>query len=85
MKKYTKPLMLIEHYRPSTNMAACGWDMNSQDPTSCTAYNDPNLENEPDESFTLFTDRPRCLVLADVDFAVCYFTGSDDHARIFTS
>ena len=85
MKKYQKPMLLLENYSPGCNVAACGWDMNSQDPADCTAYNDPNLDNQRDESFTLFTEQPRCLVLADVDFAVCYFTGSGDHARIFTS
>lgn len=85
MKKYQKPMLLVEKYSLGSCVAACGWDMNNQDPLSCEGVLDPDLENNPDDMFVLFTDPDRCSVITDNMHGYCYFTGSGDHARIFTS
>ena len=77
--------MLIEHYRPSTNMAACGWDMNNADKNSCTAGYDQYLDNGSEDSFfQLFTDLPNCTVKEKEVVDLCYFTGAES-SRVFTS
>lgn len=85
MKKYRKPMMLIEEYRPSCNVAACGWDMNQQDKNTCVAYKDWDLQNIPDYTTIMFNDYQACTVTPEREEGFCYFTGADEHARIFTS
>lgn len=85
MKKYQKPLIFLEDYSPSNQIAACGWDMQQGDIANCVAAQDPDLENNPNINITLFTETPRCSIPADISHGHCYITGSDDYEKIFTS
>ena len=43
MKKYVKPMLIYEKYELSKHIAACAWDLNSENSNVCTADADPNF------------------------------------------
>lgn len=79
MKKYVKPELFFESYELSQNIAACGWDMNHAQPSTCTATGDPSLGN-PD--VLVFTESNCDLVLE----RYCYEnSASNETIKIFMS
>ncbi len=80
MKKYVKPELFFESYELSQSIAACGWDMNQGDPTTCTAAGDPSFGN-PD--ILVFTES-NCELVLD---RYCYENGAESgpELRIFNS
>lgn len=83
MKNYVKPELFFESYELSQNIAACGWDMNSNDPANCEAKGDPGWGNPAD--VTVFADaNANCKGLNLEGY--CYENSADNVTmRIFQS
>lgn len=86
MKKYVKPMITLERFELSQNIAACAWDLNYADQNSCTA--------SPDNDFffgsvtsNLFTQSNNdCKLIAGVNYEdYCYQNGANSPFKVFQS
>lgn len=85
MKKvYKKPMVYIEKFELSQNIAACGWDMNQETKETCEAWGDTS-EDFFNPSISLFIDYPRCDMDGKDYEGFCYENGADDVMRMFNS
>lgn len=87
MKKYVKPMITLERFELSQNIADCAWELNNSDKASCSA--------EPDNNFffgsmngNLFTEGTTngCDIIAGVQYEdYCYQNGSGSPFNVFKS
>jgi len=88
MKKYVKPMITLERFELSQNIAACAWDLtNSTDINNCSAA--------PDQDFffgsvtkNLFTQTTQagCDIIAGVEYEdYCYQNGANSPFKVFQS
>lgn len=88
MKKYVKPMITLERFELSQNIADCAWELkNSTDINNCSA--------EPDNNFffgsmngNLFTESTAngCTIIAGVQYEdYCYQNGSGSPFKVFKS
>ena len=86
MKTYVKPMIVLERYELSQNIADCAWELNSANKESCHAI--------PDNDFffgsmhgNLFTSSTgSCTVIDGVDYEdYCYQTGTGSPFNVFKS
>lgn len=83
MKKYVKPELFYESYELSQHIAACGWDMNSGDPMSCTADGDPDLGNPEIRVFVASNDHCKDATIWE---GYCYENSTGNETiKIFVS
>lgn len=83
MKKYVKPMITLERFELSQNIAACAWDMNQQ-VGSCTAEADKSIFGDSMSGF-LFSTAQSCTYKADNQESYCYQNGSGSLYGIFMS
>lgn len=86
MKKYVKPMITLERFELSQNIAACAWDLNYANTSDCYA--------DPDQDFfygsvnrTLFLQADKgCEMIAGVNYEdYCYQNGSGSPFNVFRS
>ena len=90
--KYTKPRLIVETYHLAQHIAACGWDMTSENKETCSAGFDPGIEGNHPGFPTLFTNgRSDCMFQADKNKGIiggmeyCYSNGTMESIRVFQS
>lgn len=79
MKKYEKPMIILEHYELSQNIADCAWEMNNNADGTCTGT--------PDQGFffgtmngTLFNTEKACTYKVDDGYEeYCYQAGTSGY------
>ena len=82
MKNYVKPELFFESYELSQNIAACGWDMNNNDPATCEAKGDTAWGN-PSEIVVFANANKECMTNLE---GYCYENSTDNVTmRIFQS
>ena len=86
MKKYEKPMITLERFELSQNIADCAWKLTSSSKDSCSA--------KPDDNFffgsmngNLFNDSSYgCTIIAGVQYEdYCYQNGSGSPFNVFKS
>lgn len=86
MKKYVKPMITLERFELTQNIAACAWDLNYDNQNNCAA--------SPDDDFffgsvngNLFTQSNNdCKLIAGVNYEdYCYQNGSGSPFNVFRS
>lgn len=86
MKPYIKPDLFYENFELNQNIAACGWDLQSNDKNTCTALKDPALNNNhPVPGMKLFTSKNECTLDEKDAPGYCYTTGASEFARLYQS
>ncbi len=75
MKKYVKPMLIYEKYELSKHIAACAWDLVSQDSTGCHAVADPSFIPGYDGMY-LFTQTTTCNLVEGIYEDYCYHDGA---------
>lgn len=83
MKEYVKPDFDFESFQLSTEIAACAWDVKSQnDAEVCGAVGDPAYGYDPE--WKIFSSDDICTVSPDQLEDFCYFAGGDG-GNVFNS
>ncbi len=77
MKNYVKPELFFESYELSQNIAACGWDMNQAEPSTCEAVPDADF-NMP--GIVAFVDGNADCNWKGEKWDYCYENSSDGNA-----
>lgn len=74
MKAYVKPELFYERYELSKHIADCAFELNSNDPSTCSADVDSQKETGIPAGFTVFLSQSMCEFVKE---EYCYFDGSE--------
>ena len=88
MKAYVKPELFYESFELSQNIAACGWDLQFENETSCYAVMDGDItDSDNGVSGAIFPDMVKLFVneKCTVNEVYCYTNGSGDWMKVFQS
>lgn len=85
MKKYVKPMITLERYELTQNIANCAWELQSGSAESCNATPDSSILAGMNGS--LFTETTKdCVYIPGVNYEdYCYQNGSGSPFNVFQS
>lgn len=86
MKKYVKPMIVLERYELSQTIADCAWELTNASADSCSASPDNNIIFGG-VSGNLFTESTGgCVNIPGVNYEdYCFQTGSGSGFSVFKS
>lgn len=86
MKKYVKPMIVLERYELNQNIAACAWDLNHADTNSCYADPDQDFFYGAVNRKLFLQSSSGCEMIAGVEYEdYCYQNGSNSPFNVFRS
>lgn len=84
MKKYVKPMLTLERFELSQNIANCAWELNLASQDDCVAYADKAIFG--DMNGFLFTKARACTYKTDDGYEdYCYQNGGSSPFNVFMS
>lgn len=86
MKKYEKPMITLERFELSHNIANCAWELTSANKESCSATPDQDFFSGSVNQNLFMEGTEGCKIIAGVNYEdYCYQNGANSPFKVFQS
>ena len=86
MKKYVKPMIVLERYELNQNIADCAWELNNADKETCNATPDQDFFFGALSGNLFLESTGGCVNIPGVNYEdYCYQAGNGSAFNVFKS